>query len=216
MRTFARLIRDQAGTTMIEFSIVMVLFFLLTFGLVEFGYMLFQWNSVSKAAQRGARLAAVSDPVWTPLTTLTSTGTAGAAWETAYNVTCQGTNATGSTGQCSGTSSTGYAAAAMQRLVFGPGGGTTCSATSATHAAGMCNFFGAIKPENVQINYRSTGLGFVGRPGGPVPTVALTVTGIPFQFIALGALLGFGDITMPDFTVTMTGEDLSAAAVPAL
>jgi len=217
---FARIVRDQTGTTTIEFTISALLFFLLTFGLVDFGYLLYQWNSASKAAQLGARMAAVSDPVWVPLTTLTSTGNAGSARQTDYNVTCQGTNATGSTGTCTGTAAgasltyTSASATNMQRLVFGRNNGTACGPIGADGDPGMCNIFDRITPENVRINYRKTGLGFVGRPGGPVPTITLTVTGIPYQFIALGGLLGFRQITMPDFTVTMTGEDMSAAAVP--
>jgi Flp pilus assembly pilin Flp len=218
MRTLlCRLVRDQAGTTMIEFTIVALLFFMLTFGLVEFGYLLFQWNSASKAAQLGARMAAVSDPVWCDLPTVTDTGTAGGAWTTIYNVTCTGT------GACTGTAPDGvgltYKPANMQRLVYGRGGGTTCGPIGTDGDPGMCDIFERITPANVSIKYQNTGLGFAGRPGGPVPTVTLTVTGIQFQFFGLGALLGFGDVTMPDFTVTMTGEDLSAlapgAALPA-
>jgi hypothetical protein len=210
---FTRLACDQSGSTMIEFTIVALLFFMLTFGLVEFGYLLFQWNSASKAVQLGARMAAVSDPVWAPLSTLTSTGTPGGPWQTAYNVTCHGTNATGSTGTCSGTSTTGYTAAAMQRLVFGRGQ-TTCGTIGTDGDPGMCDIFDRITPANVNVRYQSTGLGFAGRPGGPVPTITLTLSGLTFQFFALGALLNFGDLPMPDFKVTMTGEDLSAAAVP--
>jgi hypothetical protein len=214
MRTlFAHLIRDQTGTTTIEFSIVMVMFFLLTFGLVEFGYLLFQWNSAAKAAQLGARMAAVSDPVWTGLPGLTDSGTPGGPWTTAYDVTCHGTNATGSAGECGGSSAE-YAATAMQSLVFGRGGGTTCGTIGTDGDPGMCDVFERITPENVNITYQNTGLGFASRPGGPVPTITLTLTGLTYQFVALGGLLGFEDVTMPDFKVTMTGEDLSAAAVP--
>ena len=214
MRTsFASIARDQAGTTTIEFSIVMVLFFLLTFGLVEFGYVLFQWNSAVKAAQFGARMAAVSDPVWTGLVGLTDPGTPGGPWTTAYNVTCHGTNATGSTGQCGGSSAQ-YAATAMQRLVFGRGGGTTCGAIGVDGDPGICDVFERITPENVDITYQNTGLGFASRPGGPVPTITLSLTGLTYEFIGLEGLLGFEGIPMPDFKVTMTGEDLSAAAVP--
>ena len=205
--------RDETGTTTIEFTIVMVLFFLLTFGLVEFGYVLFQWNSAAKAAQLGARMAAVSDPVWSGLTGLTDSGTPGGPWTTAYNVTCHGTNATGSAGECGGVSAD-YDSAAMQRLVFGRGGGTTCGTIGTDGDPGMCDLFERITPQNVNITYQNTGLGFASRPGGPVPTITLSLTGLTYQFIALGGLLGFGQISMPDFQVTMTGEDLSAAAVP--
>lgn len=208
----SRMAHDQSGTTTIEFSIVMVLFFLLTFGLVEFGYALFQWNSASKAAQLGARMAAVSNPVWTGLSGLTDSGTPGGPWTTAYDVTCTGTNATGSAGECAGASA-GYDAVAMQDLVFGRGD-TTCGTIGTDNDPGMCDVFNRITPENVNITYENTGLGFAGRPGGPVPTITLTVSGLTYEFIGLGGLLGFNDITMPDFTVTMTGEDLSGAAVP--
>ena len=208
---FSFLSRNDAGTTTIEFTIVVLLFFLLTFGLVEFGYLLFQYNSATKAAQYGARMAAVSDPVWSPLITLTSTGTPGGPWQTAYSVTCHGTNASGSSGSCSGTASGNYSASAMQNLVFGRGQ-TTCGTIGADGDPGMCDIFDRITPENVSVQYSNTGLGFAGRPGGPVPTITVTLTGLTYQFFALGALLGFGDVTMPDFKVTMTGEDLKVAA----
>jgi len=212
MHLISRVGHDQSGTTTIEFSIVMVLFFMLTFGLVEFGYALFQWNTASKAAQIGARMAAVSNPVWTGLLGLTDSGTPGGPWTTAYDVTCTGTNATGSAGECAGASAE-YDAVAMQDLVFGRGD-TTCGTIGTDSDPGMCDVFNRITPENVNITYENTGLGFAGRPGGPVPTITLTVSGLTYEFIGLGGLLGFSDITMPDFTVTMTGEDLSGAAVP--
>ena len=56
------------------------------------------------------------------------------------------------------------------------------------------------------------GDGMLGRPGGPVPTVTLQLTGLQFEFLALGDLLGLQPITMPPFTLTMTGEDLSRLA----
>jgi hypothetical protein len=45
-----------------------------------------------------------------------------------------------------------------------------------------------------------------------VPTVTMQLTGLQFEFLALGDLLGLQPITMPPFTVTMTGEDLSRLA----
>jgi hypothetical protein len=101
----------------------------------------------------------------------------------------------------------------MQRLVFGRGN-TTCGTIGTDSDPGMCDIFERITPANVRVNYENTGLGFAGRPGGPVPTITLSVTGLTYQFVALGDLLGLGNVTMPDFKVTMTGEDLSAAAVP--
>jgi Flp pilus assembly protein TadG len=218
-RLFATIGRDEAGTTTIEFTIVALLFLMLTFGLVEFGYMLFQYNSATKALQFGARMAAVSDPVWSALTGLQSNGTAGGSWDWPYDVTCTGTNASGTSVSCSGTSNSTSVNAnytgvtTLQRLVFGRGD-TTCGTIGTDGDPGMCDIFDRITPRNVNVEYSSTGLGFAGRPGGPVPTITVTLTGLTFQFFALGALMGFQDVTMPDFKLTMTGEDLSAAAVP--
>ncbi len=214
-RTLRSLLRDETGSTIIEFSLVGLLFFIMTFGVIEGGRALYQWNSATKAAQLGARLAAVSDPVWSGLPTFASTGTPGSPWVTDYDVTCQGTST--SAGNCSGTpGGAAYSASAMNRLVFGrnpespPCGGQL----GADRFPGMCDIYQRLEPQNVTVEYRNTGLGFVARPGGPVPTITVRLTGLTFEFIALDTLLGIGPIAMPEFEVTMTGEDLNAAAVP--
>jgi hypothetical protein len=204
---------DQRGTTTIEFTIVVFLFLLLTFGLVEFGNMFWQYNSAAKAAQLGARLAAVSNPVWGELPNLESTGTPGSAWEVDYTVSCDGDSE-----DCDGTFTGDYDDVAMDCLVFGrsesdPPCDTECNPAGIDAGeAGMCDRFGRIAPENVIVTYSHTGLGFAGRPGGPVPTITLQLTGLQFEFLALGDLLDLPPITMPPFTVTMTGEDLSRLA----
>jgi hypothetical protein len=213
-RLLQQLARSQAGTSTIEFAIVAMLFLLLTFGLVDFGHMFWQYNSAAKAAQLGARLAAVSDPVWQILPTITDDGTPGGAWTTNYDVTCSGASAV-----CNGTSpdDTDYDATAMQCLVFGrnpssPPCDTVCSEAGMDGENGICDRFSRITPANVSITYSHTNLGFSGRPGGPVPTITLRLTGLQFNFVALGALAGLQTVPMPDFVVTMTGEDLSRAA----
>jgi hypothetical protein len=216
-RFLQQLARNQAGTSTIEFAIVAMLFLLLTFGLVDFGHMFWQYNSAAKAAQLGARLAAVSDPVWDGLPTFTDdAGTPGGAWQTNYSVTCTSSNASGSAGTCTGNNDGGYDAAAMQCLVFGRAAGgcdTQCAETGMDGEAGLCDRFNRITPQNVSITYSHTGLGFSGRPGGPVPTITLRLTGLTFNFVAVGTLAGLGQfMTMPDFRVTMTGEDLNRAA----
>src|SRR5215470_5631946 len=86
-----RFLRDVAGATMVEFTLVAPLFFVLTFGIVEFGNAFFQYNQAAKAAELGARLAAVSDPVWTALSSLqgtengNSSATAGSTWPSSDN-----------------------------------------------------------------------------------------------------------------------------------
>jgi hypothetical protein len=205
MRLFlVSLARSEMGTTTIEFTIVALLFFTLTFGLVEFGYMFWQYSSATKAIQVGARLAAVSDPVWKELPNLEDPGTPGSIWTTDYNVVCSGKDV-----DCAGETSE-YEPTAMQRLVDGRD--NTCGQVGPDNDPGMCDIFDRIEIKNVIVTYSHTGLGFAGRPGGPVPTITVQLTELTFEFIALGDLLGLGPITMPDFLVTMTGEDLSADA----
>ena len=85
---------------------------------------------------------------------------------------------------------------AMECLVFGRSEATPPCDTECDPAgidadeAGMCDRFGRIAPENVIVTYSHTGLGFAGRPGGPVPTVTLQLTGLQFEFLALGRLAG--------------------------
>lgn len=52
----------QRGAALVEFAIVVPLLVLLLFGIVEFGWVLAQFNEVRHAAQEGARWGAVSRP----------------------------------------------------------------------------------------------------------------------------------------------------------
>ena len=70
-RVIPRLLQDRSGASMVEFSIVVFFFLVLTGGVVEFTHGWFQWNSASKALQAGVRLAAVSDPISSDLSSMT-------------------------------------------------------------------------------------------------------------------------------------------------
>lgn len=51
--------RHQRGATAVEFALVAVLFFAVLLGILEFGRVLFTWNSVAEATRWGARQAVV-------------------------------------------------------------------------------------------------------------------------------------------------------------
>jgi Flp pilus assembly protein TadG len=51
----------QRGTTIVEFALVAMIFFLLLLGIFEFGRLMFTWNTAVEATRRGARLAVVCD-----------------------------------------------------------------------------------------------------------------------------------------------------------
>lgn len=51
----------ERGAAIVEFALVAVLFFTLLLGAMDFGRMLFMWNSAAEATRWGARIAVVCD-----------------------------------------------------------------------------------------------------------------------------------------------------------
>jgi len=97
-----------------------------------------------------------------------------------FTVTCDGGTATCScNGACKGVA--GYNATAMQTIVFGRGS-KACGDATSSYSVGMCDIFDRITPANVRIVYTQpaapAGLGYVGRPGGPVPTIKVSLQNI--------------------------------------
>jgi len=216
---------DEGGATYLEFTVGMMTFFVILFGIIEFSFIFYQWNAATKAVQFGARLAAVSEPVASTLKTMTGVGGSvkpGDPMPT-FDFECTATTSDGSAGTC--TNSSAYSASAMQSIVFGrlnDGSGTsrtTCFSAPVSNPLlnGMCNYFSSISSAQlVKVRYQYTGLGYAGRPGGPnhtggpVPTITVSVTGISYSFIFLNGLMGFGTATVPALYTTVTGEDLNA------
>ena len=54
-------VRGEDGAAAVEFAIVATLFFMLVFGIIDFGFAFHSWNNTANAAREGARKAAV-DP----------------------------------------------------------------------------------------------------------------------------------------------------------
>jgi hypothetical protein len=197
--------RDRSAAAALEFALIAGLVLGASLGAVEFSYLYFQWNSASKAVQLGARLAAVSDPVSSDLKTLT--GLEGGALPgdpmPYFERVCDGSTASCTNGT--------YDAQAMDTLIYGRGG-TGCGDDQGDSFPGMCDIFPQISAENVIVKYIHTGLGFAGRPGGPVPTIVVELQGLTFEFVLVDKLFGFTTIELPPFLTTITGEDLSIGA----
>lgn len=51
--------KTQRGAAMVEFALIALLFFMLLFGIIEFGRAFFTYNTLVEATRRGARVAAV-------------------------------------------------------------------------------------------------------------------------------------------------------------
>jgi len=185
VRILARFKRDRSGATMVEFTLVFAVLLVLTFGLIEFGLALYQYNAAETATAVGARYIATRGPVVTGLAdcgvaTSVNAGTncSAVSGSSTWVVTC---NASAPSGACQAT--------VLNALV-----------------TRMQQFAPEVQAQNVQVVLRGAGLGFVGR-GSPVPMVTVRLTGMTYNFIAIDDLLGFGPVTMPGFDATLVGED---------
>ena len=208
--------RDCDGAVLVEVTVMMTIMLVFILGSIEFLFVFYQWNAAAKAVQVGTRIAATSDPVAGGLRTLSTTFAGASALPgdpmPHFMVTCDG-----STASCVCSpfqvcpAGAAYNAEAMNTIVFGRGS-SSCGDATSSYDAGMCDILPRITPANVLIVYSQTGLGFVGRPGGPVPTITLSLQHLPFQFFFLRGVMGFGDLQIPALTTSITGEDLSSTA----
>jgi hypothetical protein len=210
------LLRDQNGAVLVELSVMMTLFLVFVLGSIDLLLMFFQWNAAAKAVALGARLAAVSDPVAVGLNNLSAAAVNASlppgAPMPAFAVTCDGAAARCiCDGACSEIG--GYDAAAMNALVFGRDR-ESCGNASSYQSAGMCDILATIRPANIVITYRQTGIGYAGRPGGPAPTITISLADMPFRLFFLSGLPGFQGIRMPPLTTSITAEDMSSSAPP--
>lgn len=195
-------VSDRAGAVMAEFALSGIFIIMVLMSIVELTSALWVWNSAAKAVQMGARLAAVSAPVSSDLTTMTGLeggATPGSAMPYFVRV-CNG-----ATASCSGGT---YSASAMNWIVRGSDG--VCGSTAGVR--GICDLYPRIQPQNIVITYEQTGMGFAGRPGGPVPSITVRVQNLQFSTPVLGIFSGLVNLTMPPFQTTVSGEDLRSIA----
>lgn len=185
--SLAKFARSASGATLVEYTLVFAMLMVLTFGLIEFGLVLHQYNNSEKATAAGARFAATQGPVYVGLSdcgvsTSLPAGTmcSSVAGASSWTVICN-----------AGAPASGCQGAALNALV-----------------ARMQQFAPQIEAQNVQVILRGAGLGFVGR-GSPVPMVTVRLTGMTYDFIAMNSLLGLGQLNMPGFDATIVGEDMN-------
>ncbi|MDX5412149.1 MAG: hypothetical protein LPK02_03800 [Rhodobacterales bacterium] len=194
--------RNEDGATLVEGLIVFPIILLTFATFIEFGVAMVQWNQTVKAMQYGARTLAVSDPLALGLADYFEsdypTTEGGAILNAIDPVVCN------SDGCSEGLDLDGTE---LARLVFGSDG--LCDPSAAGTRLGMCDLNGLITRDNVQVTYYRSGLGYVGRPAGPVLSIRIETRDLNFDFFFLAALLGLENITIPAHPVTITSEDLS-------
>ncbi len=203
---------DDAGAVLVEVSILLPIIITVLCGSIDLLYAFYQWNAAAKAVEVGARIAAVSDPVAIGLNNLSNQVVLSGLVRSgqrmpSFKITCDGSTETCKcVGTCAGIAPNSFNTAAMNRIIFGRGS-TSCTDATSYYTSGMCDIFPAITPANVRIVYIQTGLGYAGRPGGPVPSITVALQNLHFQFFFLSYLLG-ANIPMPAMTTTITAEDL--------
>jgi len=204
VRTFMsrRFFREDGGVVLVEAMLVVPVLMLVLTTMIELSLALFQWNQTVKAVQLGARLAAVSSPLADDMSAL----------EADYPTAQGGPTPAASVSVSCGAGTTACNAAQMSRLIFGSDG--VCDPNIGASLAGVCDFNPRITAANLLITYHRTGLGYVGRPAGPVVTVTVETRNLTFDFLFLGFFLGQNQLVIPSHPVTITSEDLLNCKTP--
>lgn len=206
------LLRDERGGNSVEFAMVFVVLMLFSIGIIDFARASFDWNAVEKATQVGARQTVIRDPVAVPIKT----------W-----FECNPPNDPSKVGLlCADPAAT---SGIRTECDFGT---VVCTSTGCTHngtamastkldptvfpeiVTAMQGALPRLQPANVTLTYKSSTLGFIGKPDGPVPEVTAQVSGLPFDLLGLDIFAGLVPVfgsnwRVPTLSVTLTGEDIS-------
>jgi Flp pilus assembly pilin Flp len=200
---------EEDGAVFAEFAILLPIVVVVVCGSIDFLYAFYQWNAAAKAVEVGARIAAVSDPVAGGLNTLANQAVLNGAMPgtpmPSFTVTCA-SDACSCVGTCGGLTPNSFDAVAMNRIVYGRTN-AKCGQAAGYYEIGMCDVLPSITPANVVIVYRQTGLGYAGRPGGPLPTITVSLQNMQFHFFFLSSFFPV-HVAIPSMTTTITAEDL--------
>jgi hypothetical protein len=194
-------LRDERGGGAVEFALVLPFLILMLFGIIDCGRWLWYYNMANKATQAGARVAAVTQIIPSGLASKSYVGevvngvtlTQGDVIPASAlpKITCSksGGSVSCSCPSCSGLTLTPYSTTGWNSIV-----------------AQMQKMYPGIADTNVTVEYRGSGVGYAGDPGGMdvSPLVTVRLNGLQFKPIT-GFLLA--TMTMPQFATTLTAED---------
>lgn len=199
IRKFAR---DTAGTTLVELAIVLPIFLLILFSLIDFGRMGAEYVMAEKAMQRAARIAAVRPPACAGVPTAYSRGVVPVnTVPPKFGTLCSaGATICANPGTITCTGN--------------PGDPTTNEIWASI--SGMMPTTST--PANLSFTYAfDPSLGFLGGPY--VPIVTVEIQNLNFQFTSplagLAALAGAqgpnlpGTLQFPTMSVSLPAEDLA-------
>lgn len=225
-RRIIRFQKDEEGASLIEYAIVISLFMLVFFAILDFGRLGFNWVMTEKAMQRAVRIAVTRPPICPGVP---ETHTRGTDTSAAYGTLCR-------------DGSTVCADVGAQTCVLSSDA-IDCEAPGTGPAAEIWCIINPIlpsnaTPRNIRVSYEyDRRMGFLGGPYTPMVEFAVvTEQDVPliadsqqlrFDFVTplpgLAALVGGGaptnitdsgsdgqaDIPFPDLSVSMPAEDLA-------
>lgn len=196
------LAHSRAGSAA-EFAMILPAVLLLLFGIIDVGRYAWQLNEYEKATQMATRMAVVTDVASTSLasSTLTYVGNTscpGGAPLVAGQRICREALGTivctiascSCSGNCPSSFSTQVVATAMQGII-----------------GRVQQFQPRVAANQVQVEYRGSGIGFAGDPAKPeiAPIVTVRVRNARYEAITLSPL--GGTVPLPDFSYSLTLED---------
>jgi Flp pilus assembly protein TadG len=215
--TRRNLLRDRAGASAAEFALVLPLFLILLFGIIDAGRWMWIYNEAEKATQMGARFAIVTEGIAGDR----ASGTGIYAPYVGVGGLIQGDVIPASQfGKivCTATVGAGGTVTASCSCTTNPCPtlGTPNSTAFNNVVTRMKAFLPQLAANNVTIEYSSSGLGYAGSPILPdlSPLVTVKIGGgapaTPLRFTPL-TTFALASMTMPTFTTTLSAEDVSGA-----
>lgn len=198
LRRFAR---EETGTALVEFAVVMPLFLLILFSLIDFGRLGFEYVMANKAVQMAARIAVARPPACGGVPNVNTRGTVPVGSVPPYF----GTNCRAGANICADPGPKSCAGSGNNPTVAEIWGKVSALMPSGSTAANL-NFTYAFNPD----------LGFLGGPYTPMVTVE--ITNLQFQFVTpldgLARLAGAtgtlpSTLTFPPLSVSLPAEDLA-------
>jgi Flp pilus assembly protein TadG len=196
MSALSRLLGCRRAATAAEFALVIPLFLLFIFAIIDAGRFMWAANRLEKATHMGVRFAVVTNMVASGL---------GSYDFVAAGITQGTTVPTSSFGKISCTSTSCTCATS-------PCPSLTRNATAFTNiVTRMQAIDSAITPANVIVEYENALLGVSGNPNGPdvLPLTTVRLTGVTFSPITP---VVWSTLNMPGFKASLTMEDGAGTA----